>query len=56
MIVLIKRRNAALILLILLLSIAIFSVDGSVDPMTLAANKQYKATVVLDPCHGGEDP
>jgi N-acetylmuramoyl-L-alanine amidase. len=56
MIVLIKRRNAALILLILLLSIAIFSVDGSVDPMTLAANKQYKATVVLDPGHGGEDP
>lgn len=56
MIVLIKRRNAALILLILFLSIAIFSVDGSVDPLALVANKQYKAMVVLDPGHGGEDP
>lgn len=56
MILLIKRRNAVLILLILLLSIAIFSVDGSGDPLALAANNQYKATVILDPGHGGEDP
>lgn len=56
MILLIKRRNAVLILLILFLSIAIFSLEGSGDPMALAANRQYKATVVLDPGHGGEDP
>ena len=56
MILLIKRRNAALILLILVLSIAIFSLEGSDDQLALAANKQYKATVVLDPGHGGEDP
>ena len=24
--------------------------------MVLAANRQYKATVILDPGHGGEDP
>ena len=56
MILLIKRRNAVLILLILFLSIAVFSLDGSSDPMALAANRQYKATVILDPGHGGEDP
>lgn len=56
MILLIKRRNAVLILLILFLSIAVFSLDGSSDPMVLAANRQYKATVILDPGHGGEDP
>lgn len=56
MILLIKRRNAVLILLILFLSIAIFSLDGSGDPLALAANNQYKATVVLDAGHGGEDP
>ena len=49
---LIKRRNAVLILLILFLSIAVFSLDGSSDPMALAANRQYKATVILDPGHG----
>ncbi|HOQ74963.1 MAG TPA: N-acetylmuramoyl-L-alanine amidase [Thermoclostridium sp.] len=56
MILLIKRRNAALILLILVLSIAVFSLEGSDDPLALAANRQYKATVILDPGHGGEDP
>ncbi|HOK42886.1 MAG TPA: N-acetylmuramoyl-L-alanine amidase [Thermoclostridium caenicola] len=56
MILLIKRRNAVLVLLILFLSIAIFSLDGSGDPPALAANNQYKAMVILDPGHGGEDP
>lgn len=56
MILLIKRRNAVLVLLILFLSIAIFSLDGSGDPLALAANNQYKAMVILDPGHGGEDP
>jgi len=56
MILLIKRRNAALILLILVLSVTIFSLEGSGDPLALAANRQYKATVVVDPGHGGEDP
>lgn len=56
MVLLIKRKNAVLILLILFLSIAIFSLDGRNDQMALAATNQYKATIVLDAGHGGEDP
>ena len=55
MILLIKRRNAVLILLILFLSIAVFSMDGSSDPIALAANRQYKSTEILAPGHGGDD-
>ena len=55
MILLIKRRNAALILLILVLSIAIFSLEGSDDQLALAANKQYRPRWCWIG-HGGEDP
>lgn len=56
MILLIKRKNVVLILLILFLSVAIFSLDGRNDQLALAATNQYKATIVLDAGHGGEDP
>jgi N-acetylmuramoyl-L-alanine amidase len=56
MILLIKRRNAVLILMILFLSMAIFSIDGSGNQPTAAATTQFKATVVVDAGHGGEDP
>lgn len=57
MILLVKRKNAALILLILFLSIAIFSIDGGVDPMTETTVKEKVGpVVVVDAGHGGEDP
>lgn len=57
MILLVKRKNAALILLILFLSIAIFSIDGGVDPMTeTTAKEKVGPVVVVDAGHGGEDP
>jgi N-acetylmuramoyl-L-alanine amidase len=55
MIVLVKRKNAVLIILILLLSIAIFSIDGS-SPIAEASKKSQKPIVVVDAGHGGEDP
>lgn len=56
MIVLVKRKNAVLILLILFLSIAIFSVDGGANPITETLKSDKGAVVVLDAGHGGEDP
>ncbi|MCX7772088.1 MAG: N-acetylmuramoyl-L-alanine amidase [Clostridia bacterium] len=57
MIVLIKRKNAVLILLILFLSIAIFSIDGGANPITTEASKSNNGpVVVIDAGHGGEDP
>lgn len=56
MILLVKRKNAVLILMILLLSIAIFSIDGSADPITEAVNEKTGPVVVVDAGHGGEDP
>lgn len=56
MIVLVKRKNAVLILLILFLSIAIFSLDSSVSPIAQTSKNSGGAIVVLDAGHGGEDP
>lgn len=56
MIVLVKRKNAVLILLILFLSIAIFSIDSGANPITEASGNKGSAVIVLDPGHGGEDP
>lgn len=55
MILLIKRKNAVLILLILFLSIAIFSLDNNSDQLAQASTN-FKATVIVDAGHGGEDP
>ena len=56
MIVLVKRKNAVLILLILFLSIAIFSIDSGANPITEASYNNRSPIVVLDAGHGGEDP
>lgn len=56
MIVLVKRKNAVLILLIVFLSIAIFSIDGGANPITETVKSSQGAVVVLDAGHGGEDP
>jgi len=56
MIVLVKRKNAVLILLILFLSIAIFSIDGGANPIAETVKEKSGPVVVLDPGHGGEDP
>jgi N-acetylmuramoyl-L-alanine amidase len=56
MIVLVKRKNAVLILLILFLSIAIFSIDGGANPIAETVKEKSGPFVVLDPGHGGEDP
>lgn len=56
MIVLVKRKNAVLILLILFLSIAIFSIDSGANPITEASYSNRGPIVVLDAGHGGEDP
>lgn len=56
MIVLVKRKNAVLILLILFLSIAIFSIDGRTSPIAETIKESKGAVVVVDAGHGGEDP
>lgn len=56
MIVLVKRKNAVLILLILFLSIAIFSLDSGANPITETSKYNGGTIVVLDAGHGGEDP
>lgn len=56
MILLVKRKNAVLILLILFLSIAIFSIDGNIDPITEVVKENTGSVVVVDAGHGGEDP
>jgi N-acetylmuramoyl-L-alanine amidase len=55
-IVLVKRKNAVLILLILFLSIAIFSIDGGANPIAETVKEKSGPVVVLDAGHGGEDP
>lgn len=56
MIVLVKRKNAVLILLILFLSIAIFSIDGGATPIAETIKEKSGPVVVVDAGHGGEDP
>ena len=56
MIILVKRKNAVLILLMLFLSIAIFSIDSGANPIAETSKNKDSAVVVLDPGHGGEDP
>ena len=56
MIVLVKRKNAVLILLILFLSVAIFSIDGRTSPTAETIKESTGPVVVIDAGHGGEDP
>lgn len=57
MIILMKKRNVALVALILLLCIAIYSVNvlaGKAVPVT--GNQDGQKVVIIDAGHGGEDP
>ncbi len=56
MIVLVKRKNAVLILLILFLSVAIFSIDGGTSPIAETIKESVGPVIVIDAGHGGEDP
>lgn len=61
MILVIKKNNISLVILVFLLSLAIYSlnigvaeVENNVVPATVASNEQR--TVIIDAGHGGEDP
>ncbi len=59
MIVVLRKSNIALVILILLLSIAIYSLNvngGDAVSATGEAAEKAGRTVLLDPGHGGEDP
>lgn len=57
MIVVVKKNNIALIALILLLAITIYSLNLGTDEAAQAANPQVpQKTVIVDAGHGGEDP
>jgi len=57
MIIIVRKRNIALITLIFLLSIAIYSLNiGNSDAAATANENSVQKVVILDPGHGGEDP
>jgi len=57
MILLIKRQNIALIVLIFLLSITILSFNiGRNNDATPVTGNEAQKTIIIDPGHGGEDP
>ncbi|MCX7921064.1 MAG: N-acetylmuramoyl-L-alanine amidase [Clostridia bacterium] len=57
MIVVVRKRNIALILMIFLLSIILYNLNIGRDEAAAVTNTQDgQKTVILDPGHGGEDP
>lgn len=57
MIVVWRKNNVVLILLVLLLSLAVFSLNlGGVEKASPTTGQAGNKTVLLDPGHGGEDP
>lgn len=56
MIVLVKKSNITLIILIFLLSIAVYSLNLGGEETTPASSISTLGTVVVDAGHGGEDP
>ncbi|MEG6612561.1 N-acetylmuramoyl-L-alanine amidase [Pseudoclostridium thermosuccinogenes] len=57
MIVIVRKNNIALIMLIFLLSIVIYSLNiWSTDAAVTANDSSVQRVVILDPGHGGEDP
>jgi N-acetylmuramoyl-L-alanine amidase len=57
MIIVVRKRNIGLILLILLLSITIYSFNiGESDNALVSSAQKLDKVVLLDPGHGGEDP
>ncbi|MBP7175004.1 MAG: N-acetylmuramoyl-L-alanine amidase [Thermoclostridium sp.] len=56
MIVLVKKSNITLIILIFLLSIAVYSLNLGAEKATPASSVSTLGTVIIDAGHGGEDP
>jgi N-acetylmuramoyl-L-alanine amidase len=56
MIVLVRKSNVTLIILIFLLSIAVYSLNLGGEETTPASSVATLGTVVVDAGHGGEDP
>jgi N-acetylmuramoyl-L-alanine amidase len=56
MIVLVKKSNITLIILIFLLSIAVYSLNPAGEDATPASSVSTLGTVIVDAGHGGEDP
>lgn len=56
MIIVMKKNNILLILLIFLLSIAIYSLKLGADNSSPVNGDSGQKVVILDPGHGGEDP
>lgn len=56
MIVLVKKNNITLIILIFLLSIAVYSLNLGGEEATPASSVSTLGTVIVDAGHGGEDP
>lgn len=56
MIVVLRKNNIALIVLIFLLSIAIYGLNVESDSAAVANGPDVQKVVMLDPGHGGEDP
>ncbi|HEX3029197.1 MAG TPA: N-acetylmuramoyl-L-alanine amidase [Clostridia bacterium] len=57
MILVVKKQNIALILLIFLLSLTILSFNiGRGDDSTAVTGNGAQRTIIIDPGHGGEDP
>jgi len=56
MIVLVKKSNITLIILIFLLSIAVYSLNLGGEEATPASSVSTLGTVIVDAGHGGEDP
>ncbi|MCX8132007.1 MAG: N-acetylmuramoyl-L-alanine amidase [Clostridia bacterium] len=56
MIVLLRKNNVALIVLIFLLSIAVYSLNLKSDTISATNGPEGQRFIILDPGHGGEDP
>lgn len=57
MIVIVRKNNLALIVLIFLLAIAVYSLNiGNTDAAATVTGDDVQRVVILDPGHGGEDP
>lgn len=56
MVVVIRKSNITLIVLIFLLSLAIYSLNIGGSAAPVANGQDTQKTVLLDPGHGGEDP
>jgi N-acetylmuramoyl-L-alanine amidase len=56
MIVVVRKRNITLIILIFLLSIAVYSLNPAGEDIAPASSVSTLGTVIVDAGHGGEDP